>query len=47
MDEFGGVDILINNAGTGTNETIMEAKDEKWQYFWDLPEYLSLYAQDL
>ena len=36
MDEFGGVDILINNAGTGTNETIMEAKDEKWQYFWDL-----------
>ena len=32
MDEFGGVDILINNAGTGTNETIMEAEDEKWQY---------------
>jgi len=36
MDEFGGVDILINNAGTGTNETIMEAEDEKWQYYWDL-----------
>ena len=33
---FDGVDILINNAGTGTNETIMEAPDDKWQYFWDL-----------
>ena len=34
--EFGGADILINNAGTGSNETIMEASDEKWQYYWDL-----------
>jgi NAD(P)-dependent dehydrogenase (short-subunit alcohol dehydrogenase family) len=34
--ELGGVDFLINNAGTGTNETIMEAGDEKWQGFWDL-----------
>jgi NAD(P)-dependent dehydrogenase (short-subunit alcohol dehydrogenase family) len=33
---FNGVDILINNAGTGTNETIMEAPDQKWQHFWDL-----------
>lgn len=33
---FGGVDILINNAGAGTNETILEAPDEKWQQFWDL-----------
>ena len=33
---FGGVDILINNAGTGSNETILEAADEKWQYYWDL-----------
>ncbi|NLG96938.1 MAG: SDR family oxidoreductase [Chloroflexi bacterium] len=32
----GGVDILINNAGTGSNETIMDAPDEKWQYYWDL-----------
>ena len=32
----GGVDILINNAGTGSNETIMEAPDEKWQSYWDL-----------
>jgi NAD(P)-dependent dehydrogenase (short-subunit alcohol dehydrogenase family) len=34
--EFGGVDILINNAGTGSNETIAEAPDDKWQYYWDL-----------
>jgi len=33
---FGGVDILINNAGTGSNEKIMTASDEKWQYYWDL-----------
>jgi NAD(P)-dependent dehydrogenase (short-subunit alcohol dehydrogenase family) len=34
--KFKGADILINNAGTGSNETIMEAPDEKWQYYWDL-----------
>ena len=34
--EFGGCDILINNAGTGSNETILEAPDEKWQHYWDL-----------
>ena len=34
--EFGGADILINNAGKGTNEKIIDAEDEKWQYFWDL-----------
>ena len=33
---FDGVDILINNAGTGSKETILEAPDEKWQYYWDL-----------
>ncbi|ODT65812.1 MAG: short-chain dehydrogenase [Pelagibacterium sp. SCN 63-23] len=32
----GAVDILINNAGTGSNETIQEADDAKWQYYWDL-----------
>ena len=36
--EFGGVDILINNAGIGSNEKIMNAPDEKWQYYWDLHE---------
>ena len=35
-EEFGGVDILINNAGTGSNEKVMDAADEKWQYYWDL-----------
>ena len=34
--EFGGADILINNAGTGSEETILEADDAKWQYYWDL-----------
>jgi 3-oxoacyl-[acyl-carrier protein] reductase len=33
---FDGADILINNAGTGSNETVMEAADEKWQAYWDL-----------
>ncbi len=33
---FGGADILINNAGTGSNETVMEAADEKWLAYWDL-----------
>ena len=36
LNTFDGVDILINNAGVGTNETILEASDEKWQYHWDL-----------
>ena len=37
VDEaFGGADILINNAGTGSEETILEAPDEQWQYYWDL-----------
>jgi NAD(P)-dependent dehydrogenase (short-subunit alcohol dehydrogenase family) len=34
--EFGGVDILINNAGTGSEEKILSAPDERWQYYWDL-----------
>ena len=33
---FGGVDILINNAGTGSNETIMAAPDDKWDFYWNL-----------
>ncbi len=33
---FGGADILINNAGTGSNETVMAAPDDKWQAYWDL-----------
>jgi NAD(P)-dependent dehydrogenase (short-subunit alcohol dehydrogenase family) len=33
---FGGIDILFNNAGTGTNETILDAPDDRWQYYWEL-----------
>lgn len=36
IGEYGGADILINNAGTGSNETILESSDEDWQYYWDL-----------
>ncbi len=32
----GGCDILINNAGTGSNETVMDAPDEKWTAYWEL-----------
>ena len=35
-ENFGGADILINNAGTGSNEKILSSKDEDWQYYWDL-----------
>jgi NAD(P)-dependent dehydrogenase (short-subunit alcohol dehydrogenase family) len=36
MGAFGDVDILINNAGMGSEEKIMTAPDERWQYYWDL-----------
>jgi NAD(P)-dependent dehydrogenase (short-subunit alcohol dehydrogenase family) len=36
LKKFKGADILINNAGAGSNETVMEAPDEKWQAYWDL-----------
>jgi NAD(P)-dependent dehydrogenase (short-subunit alcohol dehydrogenase family) len=35
-EAWGSLDILINNAGTGTSETIMDAPDEKWTHHWDL-----------
>lgn len=35
-EKFSGLDILINNAGIGSNETILDAPDEEWQYYWDL-----------
>lgn len=34
--EFGGLDILINNAGTGSEETVLNAPDDRWQHYWDL-----------
>lgn len=33
---MGGADVFVSNAGTGSNETVAEAPDEKWQYYWDL-----------
>jgi len=36
LSKFDRIDILINNAGTGTNETIENSLDEDWYYFWDL-----------
>jgi NAD(P)-dependent dehydrogenase (short-subunit alcohol dehydrogenase family) len=36
VKQLGGIDILINNAGTGSEEKIMTASDEKWQYYLDL-----------
>ena len=34
--EFGGADILINNAGTGSEEKILTAPDSRWQFYWEL-----------
>jgi len=36
VKKLGGVDILINNAGTGSEEKILTAPDEKWYHYWDL-----------
>ncbi|MGV2052439.1 SDR family NAD(P)-dependent oxidoreductase [Agrobacterium sp. 22-209-1] len=33
---LGGADIFVSNAGTGSNETVAEAPDEKWYSYWDL-----------
>lgn len=33
---FGGADIFVSNAGTGSNETVADAPDEKWLDFWNL-----------
>lgn len=33
---FGGADILIDNAGAGSEETIMDAPDARWQHYWEL-----------
>ncbi len=36
MASLGGIDILINNAGLGSEEKIISSTDERWQYWWDL-----------
>jgi NAD(P)-dependent dehydrogenase (short-subunit alcohol dehydrogenase family) len=35
-EAMGGADIFVSNAGTGSNETVAEAPDAKWQAYWDL-----------
>jgi 3-oxoacyl-[acyl-carrier protein] reductase len=35
-ENFAGADILINNAGTGSNEKIADAPDERWNAYWQL-----------
>ena len=32
----GGADIFVSNAGTGSNETVADAPDEKWMDYWNL-----------
>ena len=34
--ELGGADFLVDNAGAGSEETIMAADDSRWQHYWDL-----------
>ena len=34
--KLGGADILVSNAGTGSNETVMDAPDGKWLDYWNL-----------
>lgn len=33
---MGGADIFVSNAGTGSNETVAEAEDDKWMDYWNL-----------
>jgi len=33
---LGGADIFVSNAGTGSNETVADASDEKWTDYWNL-----------
>jgi NAD(P)-dependent dehydrogenase (short-subunit alcohol dehydrogenase family) len=40
---LGDIDILINNAGTGSEEKSMTAPDKKWYYYWDLHVMAALY----
>lgn len=35
-EKFGGVDILINNAGTSANEDIFDTSLEKWRHILDI-----------
>ncbi len=34
--QFGGIDVLVNNAGTSSAGALETVTDEMWQYDWDL-----------
>lgn len=35
-ERYDALDILINNAGQGSEEKIQEASDDRWQYYWEM-----------
>ena len=35
-EKYDSLDILINNAGQGSEEKIETAPDERWYYYWDM-----------
>ena len=36
VEAFGGLDVLVNNAGIGTTGTVEETPDEEWQRLYDV-----------
>jgi 3-oxoacyl-[acyl-carrier protein] reductase len=42
QEHFGGVDVLVNNAGTSRVRSLDELTDEEWQAQWDLNVMASL-----
>jgi 3-oxoacyl-[acyl-carrier protein] reductase len=36
VEQLGGIDVLVNNAGTTANRSLDELTDQEWQAQWDL-----------